>query len=117
MSLNRILVLSDMVGAIIGKSGGTIKQITQETRARVDVHRRENSGSLEKVITIYGNPENCSKACKRIIEVMTEEATATSQAEVPLKILAHNSLIGRIIGKSGNTIKRIMDETETKIAV
>lgn len=37
--------------------------------------------------------------------------------DVILKILAHNNLIGRIIGKEGNTIKRIMSETETKITV
>lgn len=45
----RILVLSDMVGAIIGRSGGTIRQITQQSRARVDVHRKENSGAFDKV--------------------------------------------------------------------
>lgn len=32
-------------------------------------------------------------------------------------MLAHNNLIGRIIGKGGNTIKRIMQETDTKITV
>lgn len=37
--------------------------------------------------------------------------------EICLKILAHNNLIGRIIGKNGNTIKRIMQETDTKITV
>lgn len=31
--------------------------------------------------------------------------------------MAHNNLIGRIIGKNGNTIKRIMQETDTKITV
>lgn len=106
-----------MVGAIIGRSGGTIRQITQDTRARVDVHRKENAGSLEKVITIYGNPENCSKACQKIMEVMQQESNNTSRGEIPLKILAHNNLIGRIIGKSGNTIKRIMEQTDTKITV
>ncbi|CAG2111331.1 unnamed protein product [Medioppia subpectinata] len=70
----RILVLSDMVGAIIGRSGGTIKQITQQTRARVDVHRKENAGALEKVITIYGNPDNCSEACLKILEVMQTDS-------------------------------------------
>ena len=40
---------SDMVGAIIGKDGATIRMITQITKARVDVHRRENLGSAEKV--------------------------------------------------------------------
>lgn len=38
-------------------------------------------------------------------------------SEICLKILAHNNLIGRIIGKSGNTIKRIMQDTDTKITV
>lgn len=45
----RILVPSDMVGAIIGKDGATIRMITQLTKARVDVHRRENLGTAEKV--------------------------------------------------------------------
>ncbi|XP_046397144.1 insulin-like growth factor 2 mRNA-binding protein 1 isoform X2 [Ischnura elegans] len=113
----RILVQSDMVGAIIGRQGSTIRQITQQTRARVDVHRKDNIGSLEKAITIYGNPENCTNACKRILEVMLQEASSTNKGEISLKILAHNNLIGRIIGKGGNTIKRIMQDTETKITV
>ncbi|XP_055708662.1 insulin-like growth factor 2 mRNA-binding protein 1 isoform X1 [Phlebotomus papatasi] len=113
----RLLVQSDMVGAIIGRQGSTIRQITQQSRARVDVHRKDNVGSLEKAITIYGNPENCTNACKRILDVMQQEANNTNKGEICLKILAHNNLIGRIIGKNGNTIKRIMQETETKITV
>lgn len=83
----------------------------------MDVHRKDNVGSLEKAITIYGNPENCTNACKRILEVMQQEANNTNKGEISLKILAHNNLIGRIIGKGGNTIKRIMQETDTKITV
>ncbi|XP_035442771.1 insulin-like growth factor 2 mRNA-binding protein 1 isoform X2 [Spodoptera frugiperda] len=113
----RLLVQSDMVGAIIGRQGSTIRLITQQSRARVDVHRKDNVGSLEKAITIYGNPENCTNACKRILEVMQQEANNTNKGEISLKILAHNNLIGRIIGKGGNTIKRIMQETDTKITV
>ncbi|XP_023315646.1 insulin-like growth factor 2 mRNA-binding protein 1 isoform X3 [Trichogramma pretiosum] len=210
----RILVQSDMVGAIIGRQGSTIRQITQMTRARVDVHRKDNVGSLEKAITIYGNPENCTNACRKILEVMHHEASNTNKgsvdnqqqsqqpqsqqsqqqqqsvnsnnagaageqqqqqqqeagtganveqadannatnnksqatsaadvaseadelaaannqtqkddfqnvssgnsSEITLKILAHNNLIGRIIGKGGNTIKRIMQDTDTKITV
>ena len=139
----RILVQSDMVGAIIGRGGQTIRQITQQTRsvvdlssfrminrhiysclftiyfrARVDVHRKDNVGSVEKAITIYGQPENCSNACLQILKVMQEEARNTEKSDdIPLKILAHNNLIGRIIGKQGSTIKKIMEETDTKITV
>ena len=70
----------------------------------------EHSPSLEKAITVYGQPENCSAACRRILEVMEEEARNTGKpAEISLKILAHNNLIGRIIGKQGGTIKKIME--------
>lgn len=75
----RLLVQSDMVGAIIGRQGSTIRTITQQSRARVDVHRKDNVGSLEKAITIYGNPENCTNACKRILEVMQQEAANTNK--------------------------------------
>ncbi|XP_076233059.1 IGF-II mRNA-binding protein [Calliopsis andreniformis] len=114
----RILVQSDMVGAIIGRQGSTIRQITQTTRARVDVHRKDNVGAQEKAITIYGNPENCTNACKKILEVMQQEANSMNKGtDITLKILAHNNLIGRIIGKGGTTIKRIMQDTDTKITV
>lgn len=67
---------------------------------------------------IYGNPENCSQACRRILEVMQQEARSLNRPEdFVLKILASNNLIGRIIGKGGSTIKRIMQQTETKITV
>merc|ERR1719189_1222593 len=115
----RLLVASDMVGAIIGRGGATIRAITQQSRARVDVHRKlEHSAALEKAITVYGQPENCTAACKRIMEVMEEERINTGKStEMELKVLAHNNLIGRIIGKSGATIKKIMEDTDTKITV
>jgi len=114
----RILVQSEMVGAIIGRSGHKIREITQQSRARVDIHRKENLGMIEKAITIYGQPSNCSDACLQILKVMQEEARETGKPDdFPLKILAHNNLVGRIIGKQGATIKRIMEETETKITV
>ena len=109
----RVLVSSDMVGAIIGRGGATIRNITQQSRARVDVHsyrKMEHSQTQEKAITVYGQPENCTAACKRILEVMEEEARNTGKPqEISLKILAHNNLIGRIIGKQGGTIKKRME--------
>lgn len=43
------------------------------------MHRKDNVGSLEKAITIYGNPDNCTNACKRILEVMQQEANTTNK--------------------------------------
>lgn len=37
--------------------------------------------------------------------------------EIPLKILAHNGLVGRLIGKEGRNLKKIEHETGTKITI
>ena len=107
----RLLVPSDMVGAIIGRAGATVRNISQQSRVRVVVHRKmEHTPSLETATTVFGQPENCTTACKRILEVMEEEARNVGKPpEIELKILAHNNLIGRIIGKQGGTIKKIME--------
>lgn len=52
-----------------------------------------------------------------VISALIEPSCHSFHSEITLKILAHNNLIGRIIGKGGNTIKRIMQDTDTKITV
>ncbi|XP_050002513.1 insulin-like growth factor 2 mRNA-binding protein 2 isoform X5 [Alexandromys fortis] len=114
----RILVPTQFVGAIIGKEGLTIKNITKQTQSRVDIHRKENSGAAEKPVTIHATPEGTSEACRMILEIMQKEADETKLAEeVPLKILAHNGLVGRLIGKEGRNLKKIEHETGTKITI
>lgn len=133
----RMLVQADMVGAIIGRSGSTIKSITQLTKARIDVHREEGPEQPEKAITINGSPDCCSEACFRIIEIIQNEKlqcsnnnltnnstsakhdtnNAKQSFDIQLKILAHSNLIGRLIGRSGSSIKKIMEQTSTKINI
>ncbi|XP_063067913.1 insulin-like growth factor 2 mRNA-binding protein 2 isoform X2 [Engraulis encrasicolus] len=114
----RILVPTQFVGAIIGKEGLTIKNLTKETQSKVDIHRKENAGAAEKAITIHSSPEGCSSACQKILHIMEKEANDTNSAEeVPLKILAHNSLVGRLIGKEGRNLKKIEQDTGTKITI
>uniref|UniRef100_A0A8D0EB71 Insulin like growth factor 2 mRNA binding protein 2 n=1 Tax=Salvator merianae TaxID=96440 RepID=A0A8D0EB71_SALMN len=114
----RILVPTQFVGAIIGKEGLTIKNLTKQTQSKVDIHRKENAGAAEKPITIHATPEGCSEACRMILDIMQKEAEETkSVEEIPLKILAHNSLVGRLIGKEGRNLKKIEQDTGTKITI
>lgn len=165
----RMLVQSDMIGAIIGRSGNTIKQITQQSKARIDVHRDESQDQQEKVISISGTPDSCTAACFIILKIIMKEkaqvdnkdASSNNNVEDPtsaknddnfddndvnvvdtslvdsspqqqqqqqqhmllptqevrLKLLAHNNFIGRLIGRSGVSIKKIMETTSTKISV
>ncbi|XP_042651731.1 insulin-like growth factor 2 mRNA-binding protein 2 isoform X2 [Tyto alba] len=114
----RMLVPTQFVGAIIGKEGLTIKNLTKQTQSKVDIHRKENAGAAEKPITIHATPEGCSEACRMILDIMQKEADETkSTEEIPLKILAHNSLVGRLIGKEGRNLKKIEQDTGTKITI
>jgi insulin-like growth factor 2 mRNA-binding protein 1 len=120
----RMVVDARFVGAIIGQGGANIREITRESKARcvVDVTRgiRDQSGAMEKIINIYGMPENCSKACIKILEVVQRETAKESTEQQPdpeLKLRAHNQLVGRLIGKGGVTIKKIMEDTSCTIFV
>uniref|UniRef100_A0A673XGB1 Insulin-like growth factor 2 mRNA binding protein 2a n=1 Tax=Salmo trutta TaxID=8032 RepID=A0A673XGB1_SALTR len=111
----RMLVPTQFVGAIIGKEGLTIKNVTKQTQSKVDIHRKENVGAAEKPITIHATPEGCSSACLYhsipTIPLLHPHYTLTTT------ILAHNSLVGRLIGKEGRNLKKIEEETGTKITI
>uniref|UniRef100_A0AAR2KKA0 RRM domain-containing protein n=1 Tax=Pygocentrus nattereri TaxID=42514 RepID=A0AAR2KKA0_PYGNA len=114
----RMLVPTQFVGAIIGKEGATIRNITKQTHSKIDIHRKENAGAAEKPITVHSTPEGCSSACRRIMEIMQKEALDTKiTEEIPLKILAHNNFVGRLIGKEGRNLKKIEQDTGTKITI
>uniref|UniRef100_A0A8C9R2F3 Insulin-like growth factor 2 mRNA binding protein 1 n=1 Tax=Scleropages formosus TaxID=113540 RepID=A0A8C9R2F3_SCLFO len=104
---------TDSETAVVNVTYGTREQARQ-----IDVHRKENAGAAEKPISIHSTPEGCSAACRMILEIMHQEAKDTKTAEeVPLKILAHNNFVGRLIGKEGRNLKKVEQDTDTKITI
>ncbi|ODM86716.1 Insulin-like growth factor 2 mRNA-binding protein 2 [Orchesella cincta] len=100
--------------------GSTIRAISKGTGARLDIFRNCSRYDVpEKPVTIYGPPEKASKACKKILEIIAQEADhqPDRKGEIALRMFAQDSYIGRVIGKGGNVIKKIMDDTQTKIHV
>jgi polyribonucleotide nucleotidyltransferase len=62
---------------IIGKGGATIKQIRQETNARVDLPA---SGSDSDIILLTGKKEDVLKAQKKIQQIQSEQADVVSRS-------------------------------------
>lgn len=75
----------------------------------------------EKPISISGAPDKATQACKKIMEIMAQEAVhqrgREQYGDLALKIFVPNSVVGGIIGKAGLVIKEIMQETQTKIHI
>uniref|UniRef100_A0AAY5KZ61 RRM domain-containing protein n=1 Tax=Esox lucius TaxID=8010 RepID=A0AAY5KZ61_ESOLU len=95
-----------------------VRYAAKDQARQIDIHRKENAGAAEKPITVHSTPEGCSSACRTIMEIMQKEALDTKfTEEIPLKILAHNNFVGRLIGKEGRNLKKIEVDTETKITI
>merc|ERR1719295_2224194 len=87
---------------VIGKGGATIKQIRQETNAKIDLPA---SGSDSDIIILTGKKEDVLKAQKKIQTIQSEQADVVScDLMIPAKI--HNT----IIGAGGKLIQSIMDD-------
>ncbi|XP_038201368.1 insulin-like growth factor 2 mRNA-binding protein 2 isoform X5 [Arvicola amphibius] len=69
-------------------------------------------GTVENVEQVNTDTET---AVVNVTYTTREEAKIAE--EVPLKILAHNGLVGRLIGKEGRNLKKIEHETGTKITI
>eukprot|EP00794_Sanderia_malayensis_P003316 gene3316-3801_t len=117
----RILIPTKMIKVVLGKGGATIQSIQETTNTKIDVHREKNKGSDDTITTIKGNPKGFSEACQQIIAVISEETEKLSTEEElkppQLKILSHDSLCGRLIGRSGVNLKRIQDSSGAKVII
>ncbi|XP_065606012.1 insulin-like growth factor 2 mRNA-binding protein 1 isoform X3 [Cyrtonyx montezumae] len=77
---------------------------------------------LDGLLAQYGTVENCEQVNTdsetAVVNVTYTNREQTRQAdEVPLKILAHNNFVGRLIGKEGRNLKKVEQDTETKITI
>lgn len=137
----KILIPGKTVGALMGKGGASIKEITESSGAKVTVRNRDDEGSTrtERVVDIEGTATNIAAAYESIMFKVEAEAKAADETEesadaepaaaaseatpndghtvVPLKVLVPNNLIGHIIGKAGATIKQLMEESGTSIQI
>jgi predicted PilT family ATPase len=87
---------------VIGKGGGTIRKIRDETDTKIELPSEANDSD---VITITGKKENVEKARAKIEAIQKDLANiAEVTIDVPHKF--HNS----IIGAGGRLIRSIMDE-------
>ncbi|XP_048195648.1 insulin-like growth factor 2 mRNA-binding protein 3 isoform X3 [Perognathus longimembris pacificus] len=77
---------------------------------------------LDSLLVQYGAVESCEQvntdsetAVVNVTYSSKDQARHTE--EIPLKILAHNNFVGRLIGKEGRNLKKIEQDTDTKITI
>lgn len=110
-------------GIVIGKAGRTVNHIRDQTKTIINMSPR----AAERVISIKGNTETCSKAFGFIAyQLGAAQQYHEEQANKPISIadpalrtvtvnlLIPQSRVGKIIGKQGAKIKEIQEVSLTK---
>jgi len=117
----KIQVPTEKVGAIIGKGGAKIKEIQEVTSTRMQVAREGDPNTPHlRDVSITGALENRERAKAMVNAVLEEtnrfsgqfsEGREVKRIEVPIHC------VGMIIGRGGETIRRIKSESQCSISV
>lgn len=126
----KILVPSIASGAIIGKGGETIAQLQKDTNARVKMSKANDfyPGTTERVCLISGGSDAIMAVLTFIMEKIREKPEhgkpasdvdnkSMAERDRQVKILVPNSTAGMIIGKGGNYIKQIKEESGSYVQI
>ncbi|VEN63972.1 unnamed protein product [Callosobruchus maculatus] len=126
----KVLVPSVAAGAIIGKGGETIAQLQKETGARVKMSKSHDfyPGTSERVCLITGSSEAIMAVMDFIMDKIREkpdlskavfdaDSKSNNEREKQVKILVPNSTAGMIIGKAGNYIKQIKEQSGSYVQI
>lgn len=104
-------------GAIIGSRGTRIAVVRQRSGAQVSIDKSSDSKRCR--VLLSGTVEQIEAAKELVNELVAEASTAAPvrPRENEQVVEVPHSMIGKVIGKGGDTIKRLQRETGAKIDV
>lgn len=111
----------DFVGRIIGKGGEQIRDLQARADCKVDVDQSGPPGA-PKVITYQGTRSKIDFA-KNLVRIICSHRSGMGQIELPLgyatkkQLQVPSTVIGKIIGRSGDMIKLLQVKSQCKIQV
>jgi len=124
-----ILIPGHKCGLMIGKGGETIRKLEENSGTQIQIIQKSRApGDQAKPLQILGMPENIGIA-KHMIDQLLESvedrmpkgpATRANQVQMSqvrgiARIIVPRSAVGLIIGRGGEMIKRISDESGARI--
>jgi len=130
----RMLVPAVSVGAIIGKQGKNIQDLQKTAnikRINIDTSLynaeqfykkdEKKERNPEKLIWVHGDEKSTSQVCEKIMKVMNSvedvQPGMDDEMKVPLKLLADDRYVGRLIGTKGHVLKTITDTSNARISI
>lgn len=107
-----IKVPRDAVGVVIGSQGSNIKEIQEVSGARVNFKDVVSPDTVDRTVVIRGT-SNCAQQA----ELLIRKIIADQPPIVTETIMVPEKTLGRIIGRSGDTIRQMSRQSKAKIIV
>jgi len=126
---DRVFVAHADCAKIIGRKGETRMDIERQSEASVKIMREEDMdpAKKERWVDFIGNPRQRRAALKMIIDiasfvrdesgkVLKDGSSAPASGESLVLIISCNE-VGRILGRGGETIRRMEDDSRARIEI
>merc|ERR1711990_220278 len=97
-----------VVGKIIGRGGETIMALQQRTGCHIQIDQKVPQGQ-PRIVTITGPPSSVAVACQMVKELIDGSAQPNPQGSEVLVVDVPADMVGRIIGRRGETIKSLQN--------
>jgi far upstream element-binding protein len=102
-----------MVGKVIGKGGETIKNLQSQSRTRIQIDH--TAPGETKTVTITSDNADYLKAAEQMIQqVISDDGSA---GEVHQSVDCPPGIVGRVIGRGGETIRALQQASQAHIVV
>lgn len=114
-----MIVPANKAGLIIGSHGDNLRRIEKQAQVKMQFDQQWQGGENERRIIITGFPEDIEEARRLIVGKINEEKEyyKAKNNYDSVQIMVHNSKIGLIIGRGGETVKDLQDRSGAKIFV
>ncbi|GLU14008.1 hypothetical protein SLE2022_306040 [Rubroshorea leprosula] len=114
----RVLCPFDKIGRVIGKGGGTIKSIRQESGANIEVDdTKANRDECIITITATESPDDLKSMAVEAVLLLQGKINDEDDGTVTMRLLVPSKVIGCIIGKSGSIINEIRKRTKADVRI
>ncbi|XP_072176228.1 far upstream element-binding protein 2-like isoform X2 [Diadema setosum] len=117
-----MLIPATKVGLVIGKGGDTIRQLQDQAGVRmVMIQDGPSNTGMDKPLRISGDASKIENA-KRLIQEVMDNARSNSGGDnffgrsgPTQEVVVPKHAVGMVIGRSGEMIKRIQEETKARV--
>lgn len=113
------LAPSDVIGIVIGRGGATIKQISRDSGAAIDVSGDGDTPEAlsDRVITIRGDGRQQGAACREVVRILHRSQEVPQGGRGIFVMVIPSSSVSFVVGSEGATISALAQESGCDVTI